>query len=111
VAGRRRLHLRLDPAALLRRQVADLQKGVDEEAQAHLRGQAAGAGVGRVDQAGVLQVGHDVPDGGRRQRHRQNPRDIARSHRLARDEVGFDDLPEDLARALVQLRGRAVLGA
>ena len=42
---------------------------------------------------GLLEIRHDVADRGRRQRHRQHPRQIARSHRLAGLEIRLDDLP------------------
>ena len=44
--------------------VADLKKPVDEEPQSGLRRQPAGAGMGRVDQAQLLQVRHDIADRG-----------------------------------------------
>ena len=64
--------------------------------------QAAGAGVRRVDQARSLEVRHDVADRGRRQRHRQDAREVARADRLAGRQIALDDPPEDLARALVR---------
>ena len=58
---------------------------------------------GAYDQPQLLQVRHDVADRGRRQRHRQRARQVARADRLAGGEIGLDDLPEDGARALVEL--------
>jgi hypothetical protein len=96
-------HLRLDGVALVRREVAELHQRVDEEAQARLRRQAAGRGVRRVDEAGFLEVLHDVAHRGRRQGHGQDLRQVARTHRLAGRQIALDDLAEDLARALVEL--------
>jgi hypothetical protein len=56
------LDLLVDALALLLGEVADLHERVDEEAQAQLGRQASGAGVGRIDQPHILQVGHDVAD-------------------------------------------------
>ena len=97
-------HLGLDIAALLLRDLADFQHRIDEEAQADLGRQTAGAGVGGMDQAERFQIGHDVSDRGRRQRSRQDARDIAGADRLAGREISVHDLAENLARALVQLR-------
>ena len=80
---------------------------VDEEAQPGLGGQAAGAGVRGVDQPRRLQVRHHVADRGGRERHRQDARQVARAHRLARGEVALHDAPEDLARAIVDIHQRA----
>ena len=105
------LHLCLDALALVDGEIADLEERVDEEAQADLRRQAPGAGMGRVDQPGMLQVRHDVAHGGGRQRHRQDAGDVARADRLAGRQIALDDAPEDLARALVQLReGAGLIG-
>jgi hypothetical protein len=48
--------LGLDRPTLLVRQAADLEQPVDVEAQARLGGQPAGRGVGRVEEAQLLQV-------------------------------------------------------
>ncbi len=56
---------RLDALALLFRDVADFEQAVDEQPQPGVGRQAAGRGVRRVEQAEILQVGHDVADGGR----------------------------------------------
>ena len=74
-----------------RGEVADLEQAVDEQAQADLGRQAPGRCVRGKDQAEMLQVRHDVADRGRRQRHRQQARQIARADRLAGREVGLDD--------------------
>ena len=97
------LDLRLDARALLRPDVADLQQRIDEEAQAELGRQPPRADMGRVDEAELLQILHDVAHRGGRERHRQDPRNMARADRLARGEKAVDDLPENLARALVEL--------
>ncbi len=83
-------------------EVADLHQRVDEEAQAELGRQPAGRGVRRIDQPELLQVLHDVADRGRRQRHGEQPGEVARAHRLAGRQVAVDDLAENLARALVE---------
>ena len=67
--GRLAGDLGFDPRPLLRRQFADLKQRVDEETQAGLGRQAAGAGVRGIDEAQFLQILHDVADRGRRQRH------------------------------------------
>jgi hypothetical protein len=94
--------LGLDRPTLLVRQAADLEQPVDVEAQARLGGQPAGRGVGRVEEAQLLQVRHHVADGRRGELVLQAPRDRARAHRLAGGDVGVDDLAEDLARAGVE---------
>src|SRR5580692_5643979 len=57
----------------------------------------------RVNQAELLQIRHHVADRGRRQRHRDQARDVARSHRLAGGEVTLDDLTKDVPRPLIEL--------
>ena len=57
----------------------------------------------RIDQAELLEVRHHVADRGRRQRHRNQPRDVARTDRFAGREIALDDLPKNLARALIEL--------
>ena len=96
--------LRLDRLAVVLGQVADLHQRIDEEAQAPLGRQPARRGVRRIDEAELFEVRHDVAHRGRRQRHRDQAREIARADRLAGRKVALDDLPEDLARALVELR-------
>jgi len=91
-----------DAGALLARQVAEFQQGVDIEPQPDLGGQPAGAGVRRVDQAELLEVLHHVAHRGGRQRHRQQARQVARADRIAADEIGIDDAAEDLARPRVE---------
>src|SRR5712691_90669 len=98
------LDLGFDGAALVLGEVADLQERVDEEAQPKLGGQAAGAGVRRIDEAERLQVRHDVAHRRRRQRHGQQARDMTRAHRLASRQILVDDMAEDLARTFVELR-------
>ena len=65
--------------------------------------QPAGRGVRRIEQPGLLQVGHDVADGRRRQLQARSPRDRARADRLAGLDIGIDDVAEDLARAIAEL--------
>ena len=57
----------------------------------------------RIDQAELFEIRHDVAHRSRRQRHRQDARQIARADRLAGREIALDDQAEDLARALVEL--------
>ena len=96
--------LRLDRLAVVLGEIADLHQRVDEEAQAPLGRQPARRGVRRIDEPGMLQVRHDVAHRGRRQRHRDDAGEIARADRLAGRQIALDDLAEDLARALVELR-------
>src|SRR5664280_2317807 len=56
------------------------------------------------DQAELLEVRHHVAHRGRRQGDRQQARQIARPDRLAGGEIAFDDVAENLARALVERR-------
>ena len=105
-AGIGGLHLRLDLPPLLDREVADLEQRIDEEAEPELGRQPPRRGVRGIDQAEALEVGHDVADRGRRQRHRQPPADVARADRLAGAEIGLDDLAEDLARTAVEILQR-----
>jgi hypothetical protein len=96
--------LRLDLLALGFVQVADLHQRIHEEAQAELGRQPPGRGVRRVDQAELFQVRHHVAHRRRRQRRCDQLRQIARAERVAGGEVAFDDLAENLARALIELR-------
>src|SRR5882757_9985021 len=50
----------------------------------------------------LLEVRHNVAHRSRRQRDRQNARQIARTNRLAGGEIALDDRFENLARALVE---------
>ena len=97
-------HLRLDRAAIALGQIADLHQGVDEEAQAEFCRQAAGRGVRGIDQAELLEVRHHVAHRGRRQRDRQDARQIARADRLAGGQIALHDRTKNLARALVERR-------
>src|SRR5664279_3756262 len=56
------------------------------------------------DQAELLEVRHHVAHRSRRQRDRQQARQIARAERLAGGEIALDDVAENLARALVERR-------
>ena len=96
--------LGLHGAPLVFGEVADLHQGVDEESQPELGRQPPGRGVRGVDQPELLEVRHHVAHGGRRQRGGDQARDIARAHRLAGRQIALDDLAENLARALVELR-------
>ena len=102
---------RLDALALVLGEVADLEQAVDEQFQPGVGRQPAGRGVRRVEQAEILQVGHDVADGGGRQRLGELAGERPRADRLAGLDIALDHLAQDLARALVQLgdRGRLSL--
>src|SRR5205823_13071205 len=84
-------------------EVADLQQRVDDEAQAEFGRQSPGRRVRRINETELLQVRHHVAHGGGRERRRDQAGDIARAYRFAGSKVAFDDLPEDVARALVEL--------
>jgi hypothetical protein len=58
------LHVAGNLVALALVDCPHLEHGVDEEAEAFLGGGAAGRGVRRGDQAEILEIGHDVADGG-----------------------------------------------
>ena len=96
-------HLRLDAQAHVPVDVADLHQRVDEEAQALMRGQPPGAGMRGEDEPGLLELGHDGADRCRREGDREQTGDVLGADRLAGREIRLDDLPEDLARALVEL--------
>ena len=95
--------LRLDRLAVLFGEIADLHQRVDEEAQSELGRQPARGRVRRINEAELFQIGHDVAHRGRRQRHRQNARQIARAYWLAGRQIALDDLAKDFARTLVEL--------
>src|SRR6478609_8932949 len=97
-------HLGLDRAPILFRQVADLHQSVDEETEAQLGWKPARRSVGREDEPELFQVRHHVADGGRRQRYRQQARQISRTDGLAGRQITLDDLTENLARTLVERR-------
>src|SRR6516165_631618 len=84
-------------------EVADLHQCVDEEAQPELGRQPPSRGVRRINEAELLQIRHHVAHGRRRERSRDQTRNIARAHGLAGGEVALDDLSENIARALVEL--------
>src|SRR6267378_3301266 len=63
----------------------------------------------RVEQAEILQVGHDVADGGGRQRLGELAGERPRANRLAGLDIAFDDVAQDLAGTLIQLGDRSGL--
>ena len=67
-------------------------------------GSRPGRGVRRIDEAELLEVRHHVAHRRGRQRRRDQARDVARADGLAGGEIALDDLTENLARALVELR-------
>ena len=70
-------HLRFDIVPVVFGEVAHFHQRVDEEAQAELGRQPPGRGVRRIDQPELLQVRHHVAHRGRRQRDRQDARQVA----------------------------------
>ena len=88
--------------AIVGRQIAHLHEGVDKETQPRLGGQAPGADMWRIDEAQFLEIAHDVTHGSRRKRHRQQPRQAARSQGFASVEIAFDDAPENFPRPFIQ---------
>ena len=95
-------HLGVDAGALLRRDRTDLEERIDEDAQSHVGRHPPGARMRRIDEARFLKVHHDVADRSRRQRTGQDARDRTRTYGLAGIEIGLDQAPENLARALVE---------
>src|SRR4029078_8252821 len=77
-------------------QVADLHQSVDEETEAQLRWKPARRSVGREDEPELFQVRHHVADGGRRQRDRQQARQISRTGGLAGRQITLGDQTENL---------------
>ena len=104
---RRRPHLAIDARALLASQIPELEQRVDEQPQALLGRHAPGAGVRGVDEPELLEVLHHVANRGRRQRHRQQARQMPGADRFAGGEIRVDDVAEDLARTGVKRRQRA----
>ncbi len=100
---------RLDALALLFGDVADLEQAVDEQPQAGIGRQAAGGGVRRVKQPDILQIGHDVADGGGRQGFAELAGECARADRLAGLDIALDHQPQDLTGTLAQLGHRSGL--
>ena len=92
-------------------EIADLHQRVDEEAQALLGRQPPGRRMRRIDQAGLFQIRHHVAHRRRRQRHRNDARQVARADRLAGRQIALDHLAKNLARALVELRKPDLTGA
>ncbi|MCY1303284.1 hypothetical protein D9M70_529820 [compost metagenome] len=95
-------HLTVDRRPVLDREIADLHEGIDEEAQPRLGGQTASADMRRVDETEIFEIAHHIANGSGRERHRQEPRQIARAERLAARQIGFHDATENFARALIQ---------
>ena len=98
-----RSKLGLDRLPLRLGEIADLHQGIDEKPQAQFGRQPAGRGMRRVDQAELLEIRHHVAHRGRRQRHRDQARDVARADRLAGGEITLDDLTKYVPRTLIEL--------
>ena len=98
-----------DPLALLDRlplgfaEIANLHQGIDKKSQSEFRRQPASRCVRGIDQTELFQIRHHVADRGRRQRNRDQARNVARTNRFAGGQIALDDLPEDLARPLIEL--------
>ena len=61
------------------RMPANLEQTMDEVPEAQIRWQAAGRGMGGKEEPRILQIGHHISDGRRRQRHAQPARNRART--------------------------------
>ena len=83
-------------------QRARREHGVDEQAVAARRGNAARAGVRAGDESQLFQVGHHIADGRRRQVQPGGARQRARTHRLAFRDVALDQGLEQGLGAVVQ---------
>ena len=92
----------VQPLGVLDLERLDSDQPVDEEAVASGRGDAAGRGVRAGDQSEVLEVGHHVADGGRRQVEPGVARERAGADRLAVGDVPFDQCLEESPSAGVQ---------
>ena len=99
--------LRLDLFAFVSADVAQFKQRIDKKAKTKLSRKPARAGVRRIDQADLFKILHHIADRGRRQWHRQKPREMARSDRLAMRKIAIDDKPEYFPRAFVET-GQAV---
>ena len=84
-------------------QVADLHQRVDEETQSEFRRQRPCRGVRRIDQPYLLEIGHHIAHGCRRSGI-VIKREILRDPTVAGGEIVLDNLPENIARTLVELR-------
>ena len=78
---------------------------VDVDAVARLRGDAARRGVGLLEEALLLEVGHRVPDGGGAELLGALAREAPRRDRLARRDVLFDDRNMEPRWAVVKIPG------
>ena len=96
-AGRDRL-----PLALA--EVAEFQQPVDEQPQAAIGRQPAGGGMRGIEEAGLLEIRHDVADRGRGEAERQAARQGAGAHRLAGQDIDLDQFAEDGRAAAVEAR-------
>ena len=94
--------LGVDAGPLVGCHSADFQQASTKNRKPCFGRHAAGTGMGRKDEPGVLKVHHDIADRGRRQVGRQDARDGARTDGLAGFQIGIDKPAEDLARALVE---------
>ncbi len=92
----------LDFLDLLVVQGLELEQRVDEEAVALVGRNAAGGGVRRGDEAQILEVGHDVADGGRGEAQARIARQGSRADGLPVANVILDQGLEQQLRPLVE---------
>ena len=102
--------VRVDARPILAGEIAEIEKSVDEESEALLGRQSPGGRVRGVDQSEFLEILHHVANRGRRQRGRQQAREMARAQGFAGREIGLDDAAEDFARTGVEIGQRAGFG-
>jgi len=98
-----RSKLALDRLPLRLGEIADLHQRVDEEPQAQFGRQSSGRGMRRVDQPERFEIRHHIAHRGRRQRHRDQARNVARADGFAGREITLDDLTKNIPRTLVKL--------
>ena len=92
---------RFDATTVLFRDVADLQKTVDEQAQPGVGGHAPGAGVRRAQESQLREILHGIADRSGREVHAASG-DRPRAHRIAGLEIGLDDPTENIAGPGIQ---------
>src|SRR5690606_1947365 len=93
----------LDSQLLLRRKLAHLQQGINIKSVPFVGRYAARRGVRRGDVTHLLQVGHDVANGGWRKAERMAPGHGPGPDRFGRVDIVLDYRFEDLATAFVEL--------
>src|SRR6202011_4131306 len=99
-----------DAALLILGKATDLQQAMNKQPQTGLGRQPPGGGVRRVEQPGLLEIGHDVADRCRRQVLPEAARQGTRADRLAGGDVAVDDHAKNFAAALVEFVNRRWCG-